>query len=429
MTMGSRRRSSPRTCSAEEAIEAYLRPGQTIFIVGDLAEPTVLTEALLPRLEWLAPLTIITQFVGGRCRFADEEYAKWVRIRALFPARRLAERQASGNVEYIPCHSSQIPRWFRDGTLRADVALVQLSPPDAQGCFSLGISRSFYLEVLRSTPVVIAEVNHRMPRVFSDDGPQMADISAIVETDRPLPEIPPAAIGAREQRLGELVAELVPDGATIQFGIGGAPEAALRQLGNHRDLGIHSGLLCDAVIDLIESGAVTNAGKTADRGLTIADVLLGSRRLFDYCHQNPFVQLRSSAYLHNIRVLAGIERFVAINSAIEIDLLGQVNSETLGMRRVSGIGGLLDFVRGANESPGGRSIVVLSSTDRHGARSRIVTHLPPGAAVSIPAADVDWVVTEQGAVSLRGKGARERARALISIAHPEFRAALSAALD
>ncbi len=418
-----------RKRSAEEALDAFLRPGQTLFIVGDLAEPLPLVEALLPRLERLAPLTIMTQIAGGRARFADDAYAEWVRLLALLPTRRLADRLASGNVQYVPCHSSQIPVWFKNGTFRADVALVQLTPPDATGHCGFGISRSFYAEVIASTPVVIAEVNRQMPRIPGDSAVAVADLAAVVETDRQLPEISPARIGPVEQRLGEVVAGLVPDAATVEFGIGGAPESALRQLRGHRDLGFHSGLLCDAAVDLLESGAVTNARKTVDRGVTVADVLLGTRRLFDYCYDNPLVQIRSSGYVHDIRTLAAQEGFVAINSAVEVDLLGQTNAETIDARRVSGVGGLLDFVRGAHASRGGRSIVVLPSTGRGGTVSRIVPRLAAGAAVSIPAADADWVVTEHGAACLRGKTASERTRALLAIAHPDFRAELRRAAE
>ncbi|MDE3076050.1 MAG: hypothetical protein KGJ86_11530, partial [Chloroflexota bacterium] len=251
--------------------------------------------------------------------------------------------------------------------------------------------------------------------------------TAIVETDHPLQEIPPATIGPVERDLGRHAAALIPDGATIQFGIGNAPEAVLRSLHRHRDLGVHSGLLCDAFIDLVDSGAVTNQRKTVDRGLTIADLLLGTDRLFRFCSQHADVEFRSSDYVHDVRLMAAIEGFVAINSAIEVDLLGQANSETIQGRRVSGIGGLLDFVRGANASPGGQSILVLPSTGRGGSVSRIVPRLGAGVPVSIPAADNDWVVTEYGSAHVKGKTAAQRAGALISIAHPSFRDELTSA--
>lgn len=410
-----------RRRTAGEALDEHLRPGQTLLIAADLAEPTALIDALLPRLERLAPLTILALFVGGRARFADDAYAPWVRLRTLLPPRRLARRLAGGGAEHVPCHLSQLPRWFEDGTLRADVALLQLSPPDARGLCSLGISRLFYGEAVRHTPLVIAEVNRQMPHVTGAPAVPVERLAALVETDRPLPEVAPAPIGPLERQLGGHVAELVPNGATVEFGLGAAPEAAIRALAGHRDLGIHSGLLCDAAVDLLQAGAVTNAGKPRDRGVSVANLLLGTRRLFDYCADNLAVQLRSSSYVHDAHVIASLDRFVAINSALEVDLLGQANAETMGAARVSGSGGLLDFVRGAQAAAHGRSILVLPSTSRDGRVSRIVPRLSAGATVSVPAADADWVVTEHGAAALRGRSTAERARALIAIAHPDFR--------
>jgi 4-hydroxybutyrate CoA-transferase len=319
-----------------------------------------------------------------------------------------------------------VTAFARGGRWAPDAVLLHTSPPDARGYLSLGVSVGLGLPAARTAPLVIAQVNDQMPRTCGNSVVHASEVDGWVEADGPVAELPPVALGSVEHAIGRRVAALVPDGATVQVGVGGIPQAVLEALGDHRELALHS-LLVDSAVTLIERGVVTGARKRVHRGrLDIAEAM-GTRRLFDFVREQPIVNMESSAFVHNPDVVALLDRFVSINSALEVDLTGQITAESLGPRQVAGIGGQFDFVLGASRSHGGASIIALPATGRDGAVSRIVARMTAGAAVTTPRFLADWVVTEHGAACLRGLGERQRATALTAVADPRFREELERA--
>lgn len=407
--------------SPVEEVISHLRPGMRVLVPPGCGEPQTLLEELLRQADRLAPLTLIGGLHLGEYPFCAPELAgklRWVTFHAT-PA--LGEALARGQAEFVPLrYSDTLWAFGPGGPWAVDAVLVQGAPPDASGQFSLGVSVSYPLPLARSAPLVLAEINHRMPRTGGRSTFPLARVRAWVETDRPLRPYPSPVPGEVERRIGALVAELVPDGATIQVGIGSVSEAVVPALAGHRDLGLHS-LLTDATLPLLVRGVITGARKNRHPGLLDLGEIMGTEPLFRFVHDHPAVHMEPSSLIHNPQVVATLERFVSINSAIEVDLSGQVNAESLGDRQVAGIGGQLDFVEGASRAPGGRAVVALPSTARGGEVSRIVARLSPGARVTTPRPLVDWVVTEFGRAELRGRSAEARARALIRIAHPSFR--------
>src|SRR6185295_9035322 len=341
----------------------------------------------------------------------------------------LEDARRRGRVEFLPLrYFDAVAAFSRGGAWAPDCVLVQTAPPDAGGYLSLGVSVSLALPAAREAPLVIAQVNPKMPRTRGNAWLHRSQIDVCVEIDEPLSEYPPPAVGEVERAIGRHVAELVPDGATVQVGVGAIPQAVLDALGDHRDLALHS-LLVDGGIALIERGVVTGARKRIRRGRMDIAEAMGTRRRFDFIHDNPAVNMQTSAFTHDPELIAGLDRFVSINSALEIDLGGQVTAESLGARQVAGIGGQFDFVLGASRSAGGVSIIALPATGgRDGAISRIVPHLASGAGVTTPRYLAVWVVTEHGAAKLRGLSDRARATALIAVAHPRFQGELERAL-
>ncbi len=355
------------------------------------------------------------------CAPAYRDDIRWVTFHVMPGLREAMER---GQVEFIPIRYFDALRVFGPaGPWAADAVVVHTAPPDADGRLSLGVSTSYPLPLARSAPLVIAEVNRRMPRTLGDSTIDLDRVGAWIETDRAL--IPYAApdVGETERRIAAHVAEIIPDGATIQVGIGSVPEALAGCLGGHRDLAIHS-LLVDAMLTLIERGVITNARKSRNPGRMDLGEIMGTETLFRFVHENPLVNMEPSSSIHNAMVVAGLERFVSVNSAIEVDLTGQVNAESLGARQVAGIGGQFDFVEGAYWAPDGRSVIALPSTGRGGEVSRIVARLPAGAKVTTPRYLTDYVATEFGCVCLRGLSVAQRTRALVRLAHPRFREGL-----
>jgi acyl-CoA hydrolase len=351
----------------------------------------------------------------ARPECAALRYATW------HMSPRLEDARRRGRVEFVPMrYFDLVTEFVRGGRWAPDCVLVHTAPPDARGYLSLGVSVSVALPAARRAPLVIAQVNPRMPRTRGNAWLHRSQIDLCVEVDEPLAEYPPPPVTEVERAIGGHVANLVPDGATVQVGVGAIPQAVLEALGDHRDLALHS-LLVDAGVGLVERGAVTNAAKRVHRGRMDLAEAMGTRRVFDFVRDNPAVNMESSELVHDPELIARIDRFVAVNSALEVDLGGQVTAETVGGRQVAGIGGQFDFVLGASRSRGGLSIIALPSTGRDGTVSRIVPQLGPGAAVTTPRFLPDWVVTEYGAARLRGEGARQRAAALLAIAHPRFR--------
>jgi acyl-CoA hydrolase len=395
-----------------------IRAGDVVVCGQATAEPRTLTEALVAQKDRLPPFTIVVgpvfsdTFAPERSAgIAFRSYGVIGNTRALAKTRQL---------DVIPSNYSAFCADFAHGRHRADVVLVQLAE-DENGRLSASLSNDYVMDAARHARVVIAEINPDAPWTFGAEWPADIVPHRRIAATRPPLELPAAKLDDVSRRIAEHAASLIPDGSTLQFGIGKIPDAILSSLSHVRDLGIHSGLINDAVVDLIECGAVTNAGKGIDPGVTIANQLIGTQRLYRFVHQNRAVSVRPASYTHAQQVLAGINRLVAINSALEVGLDGSVNAETLNGMAVGAIGGQLDFVRGANAAPGGRAIIALPATEPKGG-SRIVARVET---VTTPRADVDAIVTEWGVAELRGCALKERARRMIAIAAPRHREALS----
>jgi acyl-CoA hydrolase len=364
----------------------------------------------------------------GPLAFTAPEHAGRFRSISLFTGAGLREPVAEGRADFVPIFLSDIPGLFTSGRVKLDAALVQLSPPDRHGICSLGTSIDTARAAVDTAGIVLAEINERMPRTHGYTAVPLERLAAWTASDRDLPgheALPPSEV---EERIAEHVSPLVDDGACLQLGIGGIPNAVLARLAHRRDLGIHTEMFSDGVVQLIESGAVTNTRKTIHPGRTITSFVVGSRRLYDFIDDNPLVEFHPCDHTNDTNLIRKIDQVVAINSGLEIDLTGQVCADSIGHRIYSGIGGQMDFVRGAAMSRGGRPIIALPSTAAGGSVSRITAQLKPGAGVVTPRGHVHWVVTEYGAVDLHGRSLAERGKLLASIAHPTHREPLLAAL-
>ena len=410
--------------TAEEAVR-LVKSRERVYIHPGCATPQVLVRALLNRAAVLEDVSIIHLLTLGRADYVLPEYEPSFRCNALFIGANVREAVDSGRADYTPVFLSEVEGLFSSGQLPLDVVLLQVAPPDEHGFLSLGVSVDCTLTAARCARKVVAEVNPRMPRTHGDCYIHVTDCTAITETDHPLQELPPEPFGDIHRRIAAHVASLIPDCATLQTGIGCIPAAVLSLLTGHRDLGIHTELISDGVIPLMEAGAVTGRRKSLHPRKVVVSLVLGTERLFDYIHDNPFFEFRPNHYVNDPFVISQNENMVAINSALQVDLTGQVCSDSIGTKPYSGFGGQVDFIRGAARSRGGRPIIALPSTAAGGSISRIVPTLDPGAGVVTSRADVHYVVTEHGVAHLHGKTLRERAEALIAIADPEFRDSLT----
>jgi 4-hydroxybutyrate CoA-transferase len=404
----------------DRAVEA-VRSRDRVYIQPGCATPEVLVKALLERASGLQEVDIIHLLTLGNADYVRPEYEGHFRCNALFIGGNVREAVAAGRADYTPIFLSEIENLFSSGALPLDVVFLQVSPPDEHGYLSLGVGPDCSLTAARCARRVIAEVNHQMPRALGDCFLHVSKVAAIVETSHPLPELEPEPFTDLHRRIAVNVASLIPDGATLQMGIGGIPNAVLASLRDRRDLGIHTEMCSDEVIPLLEAGVVNGERKTLHAGKVVSGFVLGTRRLFDFLHDNPIFEFHPIHYTNDPFIIAQNERMVAINSALQVDLTGQVCADSLGTRPYSGFGGQVDFIRGAARSKGGKPIIALPSTARNGAVSRIVPMLDPGAGVVTSRADVHYVVTEHGIAWLHGKTLRERAEALIAIADPRFR--------
>jgi acyl-CoA hydrolase len=406
--------------SANEAV-AGIRSGEHVFVQGGAATPSVLLDALVARATQLSDCRLIHLHCEGPAPHLRREMAGHFRHLALFIGANAREAVNEGRAEYLPVFLSDVPHLFRRGTLPIDVALVNVTPPDAHGFCSLGVSVDATLGAVQSARTVVAQLNRSMPRTLGDSFIHVSQIALAVEADQPPYAHPPAKLDDVELRIGEHVAALVPDGATLQMGIGAIPSAVGAALGNKRDLGIHTEMFTDVVVDLVEKGVITGARKDINRGKIVSAFLMGSERLYQFVDDNPMVEMRPVDYTNDPGVIRRFRRMTAINSAIEVDLTGQVCADSIGHRLYSGVGGQMDFIRGAALAEEGRAIIALPSTACRGEASRIVPTLKPGAGVVTTRAHVQTIVTEFGVAELHGRSIAERARALIAIAHPRFR--------
>jgi len=412
-----------RATSAGE-VARLVRSGTSVFLHGACATPTPLVEALAARTD-LEDVRLYHLHTAGDAPFADPEHAGRLRSVSLFTGPPLRRAVAEGRADFMPVFLSDIPGLFESGQIPLDVAVVQLSPPDAHGMCSLGTSVDTAKTAADHARIVIAEINEQMPRTHGNTVVPFERVAAFIHTDRPLIEHPVEPEGETEARIGEVVAALVEDGATLQMGIGSIPDAVLARLHGKRDLGVHTEMFSDGLIPLVEGGVVTNRLKKVHPQRIVTSFVAGTRKLFDFVHDNAVVEFHTCDRTNDTALIRKNDRVVAINSALQVDLTGQVCADSIGHRIFSGIGGQMDFMRGAALSRGGKPILAFPSTASGGKLSRIVVSLEPGAGVVTTRGHVHWVATEYGAVNLHGKTLRERGEALIAIAHPDFRAELA----
>ncbi len=402
---------------------AFLRAGDHIVWGQACGEPTTLVEALIAQAPAIGGISAFTasSFSGLLDKAAVESFA----LSSMGAIGVLRTAAATGRLGIVPCHVSQIGPMIEQGLIGCDVAFVQVSPPDSDGNHSFGLINDHVQAAVKKARVIIAEVNECVPFTLCDAMLPASEIDCAVQVARTPVEVAPAAIGDTDLAIAKIVAEYIGDGAVLQVGIGAVPDAILRLLHDRRDLGVHSGMVGDGLVDLIEAGVITNARKAIDAGVSISGALIGTRRLYEFAHRNPRIGMRSSAYTHSGEVLSRLTQLVTINSAIEVDLTGQVNAEQSGSQYLGGTGGQVDYVRAGSRSPGGRSIIALPATAKGGRISRITTNL--SGPVTTARSEVDVIVTEFGAAELRGQTLGERARRLAAIAHPDFREELDRA--
>jgi len=411
--------------SAGEAV-AQVKSGDHIFVQGVAMTPHTLINALCKRADFLQGVSLYHIHTEGQAPYTEPQYANSFKLNAMFVAGNTRKAIQEGYADYIPVFLSEMPTLFRRKILPLDVAFIQVSPPDAHGYCSLGSSVDITLGALEAAKVVIAEVNPHVPRTHGDGFIHFLEIDYAVEVNRPLIEVPPRPISPVDQQIGKYIAEIIEDGATLQMGIGGIPDAVLSQLGDRKRLGIHTEMFSDGLIDLVDRGVVTGEDKRILPGKVVAAFVMGSKRAYDFIDDNPNVVLKEAAFTNDTSLIRQNPNVTAINSAIEIDLTGQVCADTIGPRQFSGVGGQMDFIRGASLSEGGKPIIALGSITRRG-ESKIVPFLKEGAGITTTRAHVHYVATEYGIVNLYGKTLRQRAQALISIAHPDHRESLQRA--
>ena len=413
---------SKKIMSAEEALKK-VENNDRVVLGHACGEPPTLVEALVARAPELRNVEIVHMVAMGPAKYAQPGMEESFLHNSLFVGAATRKAISEGRALHTPCFFSEIPRLFTWRILPVDVTLMQVSPPDAEGFCSLGVSVDYTLASARSDRVTIAQMNRFMPRTMGETI-HLDEIDCIVEKDEPIIELKPPVIGDKEKAIGENVAKLIEDGSTLQLGIGAIPDAVLLFLKDKKDLGIHSEMFSDGVLALAEAGVVTNRKKTINTGKFVVTFLMGTRKLYDFVDNNPDVVMRTVDYTNDPNIIGQHDKMISINSALQVDMMGQVNAEMIGRNQFSGVGGQLDFVRGASRSKGGKSIIALPSTASGGKVSRIVVELDRGSAVTTSRNDVHYIVTEYGAAELRGKSIRDRARALIAIAHPEFRDSL-----
>jgi acyl-CoA hydrolase len=409
-----------RIVSAAEAV-AGIQSGHQVYVQCASAAPSVLLDALVARAPELRDVGMIHLHIEGPGPHLAPEMAPHFRVRALFMGSNTRAAVNEGRADYVPVFLSDVPHLFDRGVLPLDAVLVNATPPDAHGFCSLGVSVESVHAAIRAASTVIVQLNRAMPRTLGESFIHVDDIDLAVEVDVPPYELPVAPIGEVERRIGEYVADLVVDGATLQLGIGAIPAATALALRDKHDLGIHTEMFTDPVVDLVEAGVITGARKERNRGKIVTAFLMGSKRLYRFVDDNPMVEMRSVDFTNDTHVIRSFSKMTAINSAIEVDLTGQVVADSIGYKIYSGVGGQMDFVRGAALAPEGRAIIAMPSTAAGDTISRIAATLAPGAGVVTTRAHVRTIVTEWGVAELFGRSLRERAAELIAIAHPDHR--------
>lgn len=406
--------------SAKKAL-SQVKSNDNVYIHAGAAKPEILVDALVERAEELRNVNIYHLMTLGKATYTNPEHSKSFKHISLFAGGNVRESINSGRAEHIPIFLSDIPSLFKNKIIELDVALIQVSPPDEHGWCSMGVSVECSKTAAEKAKFVIAQVNSKMPRVHGDTFLHKTQFDFIVEAEANLPEIPRLRMTELDQKIAENIAPLISDGATLQLGIGKIPDAVLHFLEDKKDLGVHTEMFSDGVMELIQKGIINCQKKTLHRGKIVSSFVIGSRELYKFIHDNPFCEFRPSHYVNDPFIIRQNDNMISINCAISISLSGQVNSDSFGYNIFSGIGGQVDFVRGASRAKNGKAIIALPSTAKDGTISRIVMQLAEGAGVVTSRGDVHYIATEYGIVNLFGKSIRERAKLLISIAHPDFR--------
>ncbi|MDQ5824614.1 MAG: 4-hydroxybutyrate CoA-transferase [Chloroflexota bacterium] len=406
--------------TAEEALKE-VQSGQRVYLGGGCGQPLVLTRGLAARNGELQDVEIVQILTAGHADYAAPGMEESFHVNSLFIGHNIRSAVQAGRADFTPVFLHEIPRLFREDVLPLDVAIISVSPPDPRGYCSYGIEVGVTKPATESARIVIAEVNPQMPRVWGNSFTHLSQIDYCVPVDYALPELPQSSTTPLYSKIAGHVAELIHDGDTLQMGIGAIPDAVLGYLHDKRDLGVHSEMFSDGMIELVERGVITGARKTFMQGKIVAGFLLGTRRLYDFANDNPAIELHPVDFTNDPFIISRNDNMVAINSALQVDLTGQVCADSIGTRFYSGVGGQVDFMRGAARSKGGKPVIALPSTALDGTVSRIVSTLEVGAGVTTTRNDVHYVVTEYGVAQLWGKSARQRAEALIAIAHPHFR--------
>lgn len=401
--------------------DSVLASGNRVFIGSNAGVPSALIDDLLNNPGDLNDLEFVHIFTLGKPAWAQLKHRELVKINSMFLGEGVREEVAAGYADYTPCFLSEIPHLFNEGVLRLDAALIMVSPPDEFGYCSLGVSVDIVKAAVKAAKVVVAQINAKMPVTYGQAFIHKDEIDYFFDYDAPIPQIEPSVIDRVAEQIGQYVSLLIEDGDTLQLGVGKVPDAVLRYLNHHKDLGVHTEMFSDSLIDLFESGVVNNSKKTLKKGKVVTSFCMGSQRLYDFVDKNPHIEFHTSEYVNSPVNIAKNDNMVAINGAIEVDLTGQVVADSIGYQFYSGIGGQVDFIRGASLSNGGKPIIALPSTTSNGTVSKITACLSEGSGVVTSRGDVHYVVTEYGIAPLRGKSIRERALELIKIAHPKFR--------
>ena len=417
-----------RKCTAEEAVQR-IKNGDRVVLAHCAAEPIALVDAMVAGAENYKNVTVSQMVTLGKSEYTKPEYKEHFRFEGWFVSASTRNSLAEGHGQFVPVYFHEVPSYIRKGIFPVDVAMIMVSAPDRNGFCSVGVSCDFTMQAVKSAKVVLAEINDQVPVVYGETFVHISEIDAFVETSHPLPEMKLPNIGEAEIAIGKYCASLIEDGSTLQLGIGAIPDAVLSQLKDKKHLGIHSEMISDGVVDLYEAGVIDGSQKSIDPGKIIVTFLMGTKKLYDFVANNPIVEMKPVDYVNNPVTIAQCSKMVCINSCLQIDFMGQVVSDTIGTKQFSGVGGQVDFVRGAAMSTDGKgkSIMAMPSVvmKKDGTLiSKIVPFIEHGSAVTTNRQDVDYVITEYGIAEMKGKTLHDRARALIKIAHPEFREGL-----
>ena len=414
-----------KVMSADEAVK-LIQSGDTVVLAHAVAEPVKLVDAMVANKHLYKDITVSHMVTLGKGEYAKPEHSDVFRYEGWFTSPSVRNSIVEGHGDFVPVFFHEIPSLIRRDMLHVDVMMVTVTPPDEHGYCNVGVSSDYTMQSIKSARVVLAEINDQVPTVFGNAYVHVDEIDAMVEFSRPLPESKPAVIGPVEEAIGKNCASLINDGDTLQLGIGAIPDAVLAQLGDKKHLGIHSEMIADGVVDLFEKGAIDCSQKGIDEGKMVVTFLMGTKKLYDWCDKNPMVELREVDYVNHPMTVCNLKSLVCINACVQIDFMGQIVSECIGTKQISGVGGQVDFIRGASMAKDGkaRAIIAMPSVTvkKDGSMvSKVVPFIDHGAAVTTSRCDADYVVTEYGIAKLKGANLKERARQLINIAHPDFR--------